>query len=547
MQPAPKYVVGQRLTTGSLAVLAFGAATLCMVPILGALVSPNHNVVYHLVGPASALFVPALFNLFLLAGVLTIVLLIAKPTHRFGVLVWSTCFFFLPWIVLKGVTTLYQIGLPHRLSLSLFLLCVLCILLSTGLWTPARAHLYERGVWFGLRGLGLAAILGAILTVQTCWFGWEARHLNDPATGAASNFGPKTAGSSATSHPLVLWIVFDELSHDQVVDSRFPGLQLPSLDTFDAQANVFTHVIPASDYTEKVFPALMGPFLGSSVRASADGRTLQVRTPAHGSTPAAWSTFDQTKTVFADADKLGYRPAIVGWYNPYCRILAKVLTSCYWTNQSELSAMFPARTIHENLFHPALRLLADIPRFFFPHRFHNTYPAGEAHLHIDDYTAIRQAADQALSDRSLDFLMLHLPIPHPNGIYDRRYHTLTTAPSTYIDNLALVDRYLGHVRQMLEQQHEWDGATVVIMGDHSWRTTLLWSHDTGWTAEEQRASHGGKFDDRPFYAVKLPGQTTPAQISEPFHATSTQALLDALLRSEIATPEQLAQWVQAAR
>jgi hypothetical protein len=537
--------VQPRSTAAAVAIPAFGAATLCMLPILGALVSPTHTTVYHLVGPASALFVPALFNLFLLTGLLTLLLLIATPTNRFGILVWSCFFFSMPWIVAKGVTTLYQMDFPHRMSLLLFALCVFCILLSTALWKASRARVYARGVWLGSRIFGLAAIFGAILTVQTCWFGWEARHLNDPATGAASSFGPKTPAPATPGHPLVLWIVFDELSHDQVFDSRYPGLELPNLDSFAAQANVFTHVVPADIYTERVLPALMGPFGGTSVRTSADGRGMHLRVPAQGSIPAHWNTFDEYKTVFADADKLGYRPAVVGWFNPYCRILADVLTSCYWTNQSELSAMFPARTIHENLFHPAMRLLADIPRFFFPKRFRSEDPANESHLHIDDYQAIRQAADHTLADPSLDFLMLHLPIPHPNGIYDRRHNRLTTGPSTYIDNLALVDRYLGHVRQVLEEQHEWDGATVIIMGDHSWRTKLLWITDPRWSAEEQRASHGGKFDDRPFYALKLPHQTTAALIDTAFHATDTQALLDALLARQITSPQQLEVWTQA--
>ena len=85
------------------------------------------------------------------------------------------------------------------------------------------------------------------------------------------------------------------------------------------------------------------------------------------------------------------------------------------------------------------------------------------------------------------------------------------------------------------------------MGDHSWRTKLLWVTDPRWTLEDQSASHGGRFDDRPFYALKLPGQTTSAQIAQPYHATNTKALIDALLRHDLATPEQLAQWVHTVR
>jgi hypothetical protein len=170
-----------------------------------------------------------------------------------------------------------------------------------------------------------------------------------------------------------------------------------------------------------------------------------------------------------------------------------------------------------------------------------------AQLHIDDYKKIYAAGDTALTNPSLDFVLLHLPIPHPNGIYDRHRGVLTTGHSTYLDNLALVDKYLAHVREILIQQHRWDSATILIMGDHSWRTRLLWVTDPRWSPEEQGASHGGQFDDRPFYALKLPQQTTPAKYAAPFHATNTRPLLDALLRHEISTPSQLAQWAHAAR
>jgi len=453
----------------------------------------------------------------------------------------------MPWITLKGVTTLYQLSMPHRASLTLFAFCILCILLATALWKPSRARFYDRGLRFGSAVLGMAAIFGAILTVQTCWFGWEARHLNDPATGSASSFAPRPLTPGKNPHSLVLWIVFDELSQDQLFDSRAPDLKLPNFDSFAGQSTVFTQAIPAGIYTEMVFPALMGPLHGDGIRASADGRLVQLRVPAGADKAASWQTFDQHQTVFADAQALGYRTAIAGWYNPYCRILPAVLTGCFWTGESALSAMFPARTIHENLFHPLVHLLNDIPNFFFPARAHTMDQGQVAQLHIDDLNEVSTAVDADLANPTLDFLLLHLPIPHPDGIYDRKRGTFTTGHSTYLDNLALADKYLGHIRQVLEQRHAWDPATVIIMGDHSWRTKLLWTSNPRWSHEEQLASHGGQFDDRPFYALKLPGQNTPAQITQPYHATNTKSLLDALLHREINTPEQLASWVQAAR
>ena len=82
------------------------------------------------------------------------------------------------------------------------------------------------------------------------------------------------------------------------------------------------------------------------------------------------------------------------------------------------------------------------------------------------------------------------------------------------------------------------------MGDHSWRTATVWRSSAHWTAEEQAASHGGAFDPRPAYLLKLPGQQTPATVTASFDAVRTRALLDQLMAGALTSPEQLQRWVQ---
>ena len=136
-----------------------------------------------------------------------------------------------------------------------------------------------------------------------------------------------------------------------------------------------------------------------------------------------------------------------------------------------------------------------------------------------------------------------MPVPHPDGIYDRRTSTFTTAGnSSYIDNLALADQYLAHLRQTLEQRGEWDSSTIIVMGDHSSRTQLLWSSSPSWTPEDQAASHNGQFDNRPAYIVKLSGQHQPAHIDSAFPTLRTRALFDGIMDNRITTPEDLASW-----
>jgi hypothetical protein len=81
------------------------------------------------------------------------------------------------------------------------------------------------------------------------------------------------------------------------------------------------------------------------------------------------------------------------------------------------------------------------------------------------------------------------------------------------------------------------------MGDHSWRTTS-WSIAPDWKPEEQAASDGATFDDRPAYIVKAPFQKTGARMDLPFAAVDTRLLLDAFLKQQIVSAETLSTWVE---
>ena len=161
-------------------------------------------------------------------------------------------------------------------------------------------------------------------------------------------------------------------------------------------------------------------------------------------------------------------------------------------------------------------------------------------MRIADYKELYAAADGILNDPSLTFLLLHMPLPHPCGFYDRERETFTTGRSSYIDNLALADRYLTHVHDLLMERGEWDSSTIVVMGDHSWRTQSLWKGTSEWTAEDETASQGGQFDDRPAYIVKLPNQQSRAEVDALFQAIRTRALFNELLRHRLVTPDDLA-------
>jgi hypothetical protein len=515
---------------------ALGVTTLCCLWIVGPLVSPAHDSVYHWTGPASTLFIPALLNFTAAWTIITILMLAAQGSDRRSVAIWAGIVILLPWAFLKNWSLLTTLYFPHWLSRTLLGLSVAAFMVVMALWRPTHQPIFERAHRFAVSVLCSIAICGALILIELAWFGWKARSLNAPHTLHRRTNLPQTLRAT---HPRIIWIVLDELSYQQIYGKRFQGLSLPEFDSLATQATVFTHAVPAGDRTEIVVPSSMSGLAIDKIHPLADGSLM-----IHLSREKRWENFNQHATVFQDALDAGYSTAISGWYNPYCRILPDVLDRCNWIlNGLAQNRSMPQASILRNTFQPILTSFTLMDRLHTALTHEPKATDLYATLHIADYQELSASADRLLQDRSADFILLHMPIPHPGGIYNRTTRSFTVGDSSYIDNLALADLYLGHLRSVLESHGEWDSSVIVIMGDHSWRTTL-WSIGADWKPEEQAASDGATFDDRPAYIVKAPYQKKGARIDLPFAAVDTRLLLDAFIKQQIVSAETLSKWVE---
>jgi len=465
-----------------------------------------------------------------------VVLLFARG--RLRVAIWCGIIALTPWIELNNWSYLSHKPIPYWLSLLVLGIGVCAFPVLLALCRSKFKERFEPIQEFATAVFLFSALCGVLTLGRYAWLGWQARSLNaELPLREAAHDRPAQAG-----RPRIFWIVFDELSYQQVYERRFPGLQLPAFDALAAEATVFAHAIPAGSMTEKVLPSLLMGEHVEDIRPSSNGQQLWVRSGHTG----PWQRFDEHNTVFQDALNLNYRTAVAGWYNPYCRILPEVLDRCFWSyRSSSKNTMVPGARWTSNLLQPWIHFFRDGLGYRAASRvMHVTGQDGlDAEQHISDYVALGQAADRILEDRSVGFALIHMPIPHPYGIYDRRNDRFALKGSSYLDNVALADKFLKHVRSKLEQSGQWDGSAIVIMGDHSWRTTTGWKDDPEWTQEEQIASQGGQFDDRPAYIVKLSGQKTGAVIDTPFAALNTRMLFDALLEQKIRSKEELSAWV----
>jgi hypothetical protein len=468
--------------------------------------------------------------LVLLFLLLAALLLLARRPGPLRVIIWSAFLLAVPSILLHTIADFTSADIPDWLTY-LVALGALFLLLVIALRWRQFLPIFEKIQGIAATILGVFAFSGLVIFAQLIWSVSQTRNLNP---------SPVLHHSQATTpHPRIVWLLLDELSYQQLYERRFPGLELPAFDQLAAQSTMFTHASPIGAFTRFIIPSLFTGLPSNEIHVSPRGRLLSLRDPATGK----WIPFLPHETVFQDALDAGYTTGIAGWYNPYCRIMPQVLDHCFWTYRQFTPAnLSPNRSLATDLLRPFHYLLLDIKHLFGRGPGAPTDELRNLRQHTADYRGLITAGDADLSDPSIDFLFLHMPIPHPYGIYDRGKKAFATRATSYIDNLALCDEYLAHVRQLLEQQNQWDSTTLIVMGDHSWRTSFVWADSAFWTDEDAAASHNGEFDDRPAYIVKLPNQQSAARIDQPFAAIHTRALLDALLKNEIHTADDLQTW-----
>lgn len=310
----------------------------------------------------------------------------------------------------------------------------------------------------------------------------------------------------------VIWILYDELSQDQVFDHRQPDISLPHLDKFRSRSVMFSDVRPAGFYTEDVLPSLLSGKILSGIRSDLSG-TPSVKTSNR------WRRFPVSHSIFADAKREQWSTGVAGWYVPYCRTYGQSLDWCAWVWRSNMPGNYsPDKSLWWNVNAPLLRAESKLTG--------RKSPVPSAAMnHAGDYTEIMRWSHELIDDQQIGFVFLHLPLPHPFGFYNRKTGQLGVQ-GTYLDNLALTDRSLGQIMQWISQTGLASQTTVIVCSDHSWRLPI-WRLSL---TKEEKAALGGKFDTRPVLMVHFPGENEPETVSSPFPAIREHAMVETMLR-----------------
>ncbi len=436
---------------------------------------------------------------------------------------WRTCFY--PWVqlvVAMGVPP-YLIEriravLPfHLVDGLMFLLGVVwagMVLVLFFRWNDAYRRLMRVGDFAGV----FLAVFACCSVVQMLWVTqWRPGPQAHRAAWEGTAQAPR-------QHPLMVWMVFDELSYEQVFGHRASGLALPNFDALRSESTVYSDAQPIGDQTVKVLPSLLSGRRVEGYRYTFDNR-LMVRDAGE----TGLHQLDGAGTVFADAQREGWRTAAVGWYNPYCTIYSGAIDDCYWMNRDMTDGpMAQDESFWRNMYTPLKQMVDEVVE---PAEARREVCGYDVRQRTKTYVDLEQRAEQVLRSDQTDFVLLHLPVPHSPNIWSRaRNEYSQECGGSYLDGLALADRELGRVMGILRSSPRWKDTTVMVQGDHSWRT-YLWRDEPAWTPEDEAAARGG-FDARPAVMVRAAGQTQAAVNGAPWSLLNVHTIVEQVVRGE---------------
>lgn len=354
-----------------------------------------------------------------------------------------------------------------------------------------RPERFRRSLWTLLLVLSPLTLVVATPFVRT-------------ALGTSGASAPREAREpSGPGCAPVLALLFDELSFAYVYEGGAIRADLPSLRRLAATATEHLAVTSPGPDTLVSVPGYLAARAVHGIAVSGD-TMLEARedgqfVPFEPGSPSG---------LFGQAQQLGFRTEMAGYYLPYCALLGTRLDRC------RAFSFYNHATFGRgwSIVHPILTTLT-----LWPHQ----APLG---LLKNPAFAVQQRGlvEHAMAfagepvNRGL-FRLVHFSIPHLPFVYDETgYHPprdpLQTTPDTaYARQVRFTDRLLGELMQRLESARTFDGTTLVVLSDHGFR----------FGGRETDARHV------PFI-VKATGQHAPSTVATPERG---ETLLPQVLRS----------------
>lgn len=336
----------------------------------------------------------------------------------------------------------------------------------------------------------------------------------------------------------LLLLVFDEMDQQAAFDRRPLSVSLPEIDRFKSHSVYASDAYPPGEETLNSMPSLLTGNIFTNAKPVGPDELMLIR---YGTNQYfKWST---VPNIFSEINEMGCNTALIGWLLPYSRIIGQDLNSCCWLPHEENRI----KTVPENILFQLKISYDKIPFVGKKNIFYNFCYRSESEERKETYQTILEKAKEKAADPNYNLILVHFPVPHPPGFYDRlNKQFVHSFKSGYFDNLALVDNTVGELRDIMESNGLWEDTVVIITSDHWWRTDY-WSNLVKFTDEEKKYISGNEIDYRVPFLIKLAGQKEQIVYNRPFNTVLAHDLVLDIFNDEISSPPSVIDWLDKNR
>lgn len=393
-------------------------------------------------------------------------------------------------------------------------------------WFPGGRRLVRTAV-------SATVLMAPLLPISICYAVHQSRF---PESAYRSL--PLAPPLPAPGGPRVVWLLFDELDETLAFDGRPTGLSLPEFDSLRSTSVVVENAHSPATQTAVAVPALLAGASVAEATALGPGQ-LRLRFP-DGST----SDWGKPPSLFSRVRAMGRNAGLAGWYHPYCRVMGEPLAECYWSPAQEPPVYAWDKTLTGRVVRHLVGAFRSVPALsgFVPAPLVVNEPR---HIAAESYRKLVWHAMRMAARADLGLVFIHLPVPHPPAMWDRRHHQFRDQGGDYFDNLELADRALQCVRDAIEAAGL--GATTILLvtADHGFRPRLWKGDPQAWSREV--AARASRLDNRVPFLLRFPTQRSPLFYPQPISNLVAHDLTLALLANRVTTPAAALAWLDANR
>lgn len=329
----------------------------------------------------------------------------------------------------------------------------------------------------------------------------------------------------------VVLVLFDQMGVTHVSKA---SISLPALRALRDEALVGWSALPSTNATVSSVPALIFGRLVKSVAHTTHDAELVLYDGRH-------LPFAGTDSTFSWVRKQGGRSALVGWYNPYCRVLSEP-DYCQWTSAypgirglSPLPGLIGTALLDAlpggARFELARSLGIDRATVSRSRYGWGPKTALQPAEHAARFSQIHDAAKALVTRDDIDFIMIHYPVPHGPEIFDANRDQVSVESPSPGGNLILTDHVLRDLRSLMEDAHLWDKTVLIVTADHAERPIG--------PDGRVRIEAVARPEHRVPFLMRLPGASA-LDVTQTFRTPALARLVPEILSGAVRTSEQVA-------